>query len=102
MTILGCLALSALCLSINGKEKLSNYNYQLNVKRNKNLSLKRYGFLSVCQPLLCGLLTVNQLTNVDKCESRFYSVIHKEVVQEINFLRTYCDYKQRKYNSVTS
>ena len=61
MTILGCLGLSALLwlpiiaelVNINGKEKLSNYNQQLNVKRNKKLPLKRYGFLSVCQPLIC-------------------------------------------------
>ena len=42
-------------LPIIGKEKSSNYNYQLNAKRNKNLPLKRYGFLSVCQPLILVL-----------------------------------------------
>ena len=39
-------------LAINGKEKLSIYNQQLNAKRNKKLPLKRYGILSVCQPLV--------------------------------------------------
>ena len=58
-------------LAINGKEKLTNYNQQLNVKRNKKLPHKRYGFLSVCQPLIlvpsdpqlssvfCGILKCN-------------------------------------------
>ena len=54
-------------LPIIGKEKSSNYNYQLNAKRNKNLPLKRYGFLSICQPLKWGLEFVDTFIIFLRC-----------------------------------